>query len=245
MGNKKPTSQATRSFIHFTLETEHFETLVHFLQVGNSFIAENKEEAKANYYESVRKADEDPGFLEGNYDKLLDISYYENKISRIIYVRAIDNFTTYFKDVLAEIVIKKPEILKSKETERLDFILEHTSIEDLIKSVSEKTIERLFYKGIKDIAKYFKDRLGVDIFKNQSVEDKINILIKQRNLVVHNRGKITKEFFEEFPDKDYKLDFYLDFSFDYIIKINKMLNHFINELDIELAKKFELNEISY
>ena len=238
-------SQATQSFINFSIEIEQFETLLHFLKVGYSFIEENSELAKAKYYQSYQDTDEDSAFLKGNYEKLLDIKHYEKNLSRIIYIRAIDNFTTYFKDILAEIVIKQPKVLKSKETESLDFILDHTSLEELIKSISEKKIESLFYKGINDIAKFFQDRLGVKIFKNESIEKNINILVKQRNLVVHNRGKITKEFINEFPNMDYKEDFYLNFTFDYVIKINNMLNHYINELDFELSKKFKLEEIKY
>jgi len=37
-----------------------------------------------------------------------------------MYIKSVDNFQNYFKEILSEIVLSRPEILKSKETERLD-----------------------------------------------------------------------------------------------------------------------------
>ena len=238
-------SQATLSFINFTKELEQFDFLISFLKLGNNYISDNLPDAKKKLMEIYKKDGEDLEFFQKNSESLLQIEFYEQNLSRIIYVRAIDNFTTYFKDILAEIVLKKPEVLKSKDQERIDFILGHQTMEDLIKSISEKKIEELFYKGLKDITKFFNDRLGITLFSDKKREKEINLLVKQRNLVVHNRGKINKEIIREFPEENFLENYYLDFKFDYVIAINKILYKLINELDYKLSKKFDLYQISY
>jgi len=239
------TNKATRSFIDFTKELEQSDFLISFLKLGNNYISENFSDAKEKLKQIYRKDGEDLEFFQKNSEKLLQIGFYEQNLSRKIYVSTIDNFINYFKDILAEIVTKKPEVLKSKDQERIDFIIEHQTMEDLIKSISEKKIEELFYKGLKDIIKFFNDRLGIVIFSDKKRENEINLLVKQRNLVVHNRGKTNKEIIKEFPEEHLLEDHHFDFKFDYVIKINKILYQLINELDYKLTNKFNLNEISY
>ena len=238
-------SQATQSFLNFTKELEQFDFLISFLKLGNNYISDNLPDAKKKLMEIYKKDGEDLEFFKNNSERLLQIDFYEQNLSRIIYVRAIDNFINYFKDILAEIVLKKPEVLKSKDQERIDFIIEHQTMEDLIKSISEKKIEELFYKGLKEIIKFFNDRLGITLFSDKKREKEINLLVKQRNLVVHNRGKINKEIIREFPEEHFLENYYLDFKFDYVIGINKILYQLINELDFKLSKKFDLYQISY
>lgn len=167
--------------------------------------------------------------------------FYERHFSQMAYSRSVDNFITYFKDILAEVVTKKPQILKSKDQERLDFILSHDNMDDLLKSISEKKIEELFYKGISDIEKFFEDRLGIKIFKDEETKREINKLIKQRNLIVHNRGRISKEFTNEFPELNYTVGLYLVFQYEHISQHNLLLSNYLVELDIEIAEKFDLD----
>ena len=54
------------------------------------------------------------------------------------YARTIDNTITYFKDILGEVILTTPNILKSKETERLDYILNFNNFDELKIALSEK-----------------------------------------------------------------------------------------------------------
>ncbi|WP_330746980.1 hypothetical protein [Chryseobacterium sp. CP-77] len=120
-------------------------------------------------------------------------------LGTMMYIKIVDNFQNYFKEILSEIVKIRPEILKSKETEKLDFILSFNSREEMINAISEKKINSLFYLGINDLKKYFSKKLNVEIFKDREYE--INLIVKQRNLAVHNRSVINKEFITEFPNE--------------------------------------------
>jgi hypothetical protein len=241
--------ESTQSYKSFSDELTNLEMLMLFLLANAKHLSTNVVETKkliANIFSEAdnEAAEKTVEFMNSNHsDKYLDIFYYEKHFSGMTYVKSIDNFITYFKDILAEIVLMKPQILKSKENEKLDFILSFESMDDLIKAISEKKIEELFYKGITDIEKFFDDRLGVKIFKDEKTKNDINLLIKQRNLAVHNRGKISKEFVKDFPNNNFIANHFLDFNSSYVSDINGYLNNFIIDLEIELSEKFQLELI--
>jgi hypothetical protein len=80
--------------------------------------------------------------------------------------------------------------------ETLDFILSFNDYKSLIKAIAEKKIEMLFYQGIDGIQKFFKERIGVKLFKEKY--EQINLLVKQRNLAVHKRQNF-KRFYSTVP----------------------------------------------
>lgn len=239
----KTVKEVTDSFIVFSRELLRSDMLISYLEVGSVFIEQNKDEAKKQLtyiYDHSQNPEKARKEFHENLENFLNINYYNDHLSAMVYIQSMDNFITYFKEILSEIVVARPQILKSQDSERLDFILGYDSMEDLIDAIASKKIEELFYKGIEDIEKFFKSRLGIDIFKSVEQKDVINFLIKQRNLAVHNRRKISKEFAKQFPHPNLKVGEYLSFDFKYVSSINITLFNFIVELDKEISKKFKL-----
>lgn len=246
----KNISEATNSFLRFLGEMQQSEMLISYLEVSNKFIVENKAEARNNFfaiYDHAGNPTEIRNMLENQSDAFLNIEYYNIPLSSMIYVRSIDNFITYFKEILSEIVLVKPQILKSQESESLEFILSYDSLDELISAIATKKIEELFYKGIEEIEKFFKSRLKIDIFDTVDQKEKLNFLIKQRNLTVHNRRRISKEFAKqfskEFPELENKIGEYLNFDFLYVNRINLYLYNFLAQKDEEISNKFKLEKI--
>lgn len=241
---------ATKSLVTFCNEVENCEFLMIFLALGNFHINKNKKYAKEQIInifqdDSNKVSNQLVEFLKvSNIDHLFNNKTYERFFGQMSFARSIDNFISYFKDILSEIVLINPNILKSKEKERLDFILSFESLSDLHKAISEKKIEELFYKGIYDIEKFFVDRLGIILFKNEEDKNGINYIIKQRNLIVHNRGKISKEFIAEFPERKHTAGLYLFYTYEDISLLNLQLQNFLVDLDEEISKKFKLEVTS-
>lgn len=243
----KMITEATESFNRFRETVQRSEMLISYLEVSSKLISKNNNEAKKHLkgiYDHVHNPEMVKEILSKNLDAFLNLEYYEELLCSMIYVSAIDNLTIYFKEILSEVVSAKPQILKSQETERLDFILEYESIGDLINAISDKKIEELFYKGIEDIEKFFKSRLGIDIFKTKQAKESINRLIKQRNLTVHNRRKISKDFARQFPDLKNSVGQYLIFGFPYVSEVNLVLFNFVASMDEEISEKFKLKKVS-
>lgn len=237
------TDKATQSYINAANEFENIERILLYLKVSNNLINENliKSVNKLHLFNNDLEV---PYSLDSEKEKkFLEINYYENTLSTMMYIKTIDNFENYFKEVLSEIIRKEPRVLKSKETERLDFILSFTNYNDLVDGIAEKKIEALFYKGIEDIQDFFKEKTNVEIFKDKS--DDINLLLKQRNLAVHNRSKISKDFIQRFPNENLIENTYLNFTFDYIEKVVSALYKIINDLDYTFSEKYKLNQIQF
>ncbi len=228
-----------KAYLNAANEFEKVERLIIYLKTSNYLINRNFLIAQNKLLE-LNNLLEVPYSNNNNFDsETLDINFFEMSLGSMMYIKTVDNFQNYFKEILSEIVIARPEILKSKDTEKLDFILSFNSREDMIKAIAEKKINNLFYLGINDIKKYFSDKLNVEIFKDKEYD--INLIVKQRNLAVHNRGIINKEFIKEFPNEQDLIEgHYLKFDFTYVEKINHILYAMINEIDKTLSKKYNL-----
>lgn len=170
----------TVSLKSFLNEVHSNELLLQYISLAQDYVEENKEDAierlKELYEDETNQASKKMISLldSKESDVIFNIRTYEHYFGQMAFSRAMDNAITYFKDILGEVIIKKPQILKtSKESERLDWILEFESIDDLRRALAEKKIAELFYKGIDDIERYFKERLGVNLFEDE--EDKIEI----------------------------------------------------------------------
>lgn len=243
MDNVQKKDKASQSFIKAVTEFESIERILLYFRVSNNLVNENRIRsiAKLNVFNEKLEI---PYVLDPEQEKeFLEINYYETTLSTMMYIKTIDNFENYFKDILSEIVINDPRVLKSKETEQLDFILSFTDYQSLINAIADKKIESLFYQGIDGIQKFFRERIGVEIFEEKSAD--INLLVKQRNLAVHNRSKISKEFIRQFPGEDFVENMYLKFTFDYVQQLVPALYKIVNQLDYTFSDKFDLKQVEY
>jgi hypothetical protein len=176
---------------------------------------------------------------------LLKPETYEPFLTQMVFTRSIDNFETYLKDILSEVANKSPNILKSKDTETHEFILSFNEIKDLRQSIIDKKIEKLFFLGIKDINDFFKSRLDIDIFDEEDWGIFYELL-HQRNIIVHNRGVITRDFAKKHPKYSENIGDSLVFTFAEISELNNAISNHLVELDFKIANKYnlELNENS-
>ncbi|MHA6249480.1 hypothetical protein ACXYMU_16170 [Pontibacter sp. CAU 1760] len=236
-------NKASQSFMNAAVEFESIERILLYFKVSDNLINEDllKSIAKLKLFNTKLEA---PYELDPKLEKeFLEINYYENTLATMMYVKTVDNFENYFKEILSEIVISEPRVLKSKETEQLDFILSFDDYQSLINAIAEKKVEALFYQGIEGIQKFFKERIGVEIFEEKS--NQINLIIKQRNLAVHNRSRISKDFIKQFPKEEFIENMRLNFNFDYVGKVIPALYKIINELDYRFSEKYNLKQIEY
>jgi hypothetical protein len=238
---------ATTSYISCIRELEQSELFVVTSGISIALLGRNKERARKQlieiYGDNQNEASKElvKKLSTINIDDLFNSKVYEQSYCQMAYARAIDNLTTYFKDILAEVIIKKPKLLKSNEVEKLDFILDFSSMDSLISALSEKKVDELFYKGIDKIEEFFKLRLNIELFKSAVEKKKINRMIKNRNLIVHNRGRVNRIFLNEFPEAKLLMGQSLKFSYEDLGHLNVTIANFISHLDYEISSKFKLD----
>ena len=123
-----------------------------------------------------------------------EMNKYNYLQDRLVLSTQADNFLVYLADLLALIFRTRPETLRSSETVRLDIILQHQTMDDLISELVERRVHQLSYQGMQDVSEYVADRLGFELFTTKKALGRAIQIIEFRNLFVHNRGVANQRF---------------------------------------------------
>lgn len=163
--------------------------------------------------EIARKALEDVGEeTDADPPKLVQTALNEFRplLRETVLTRSVENFLTYVAELLAVVFTLRPETLRSNEEIRVDDVLQHDSMEALIDELAERRVDRLAYMGLGDLRRYLADRMGFELFENEEHFDVAARLVEYRNVIVHNRGVISRTFLRRQPDLGYALGDQLD-----------------------------------
>ncbi len=150
--------------------------------------------------------------LKTQAEKLKGLMGCFDVLIQLIYCGVVDNYLSYVSEVLALIFRTRPETLRSGETERLDEILTYSTMEELISALAEKRVNHLSYQGMGELSKDLSSRLGFDLFPEADDMVRAVRIIEMRNLIVHNRGIISKRFLSKTPNFPGKVGDSIDFE---------------------------------
>lgn len=103
-----------------------------------------------------------------------------------ILVRHIEDFINYLSAVLFEIFTTRPETLKSSDKVEVSKVLEHDSIESLVREIAENKVDSLSYSSFSKMSDFFEERFNIAIASKEDIES-IKEFIEIRNIFVHNR----------------------------------------------------------
>jgi len=113
---------------------------------------------------------------------------------RLMLCSAVDNFQTYLSEMLEAIFIARPETLKSSDKVEVQEVLQYASIEEFIEASAEHKVQSLTSRGFTKLCDYFADRLGVRPVLADDALVGTAEAIALRNLFVHHRGRVTRQF---------------------------------------------------
>lgn len=119
--------------------------------------------------------------------------------------RSVDNYLSYVSEVLGLVFHTRPETLRSREQVRLDFVLQHSSMDDLVEALAERRVERLSYQGMDALAKDVEETLGFSLFPSSTDLGTAVKAVETRNLIVHNRAVANRRYLSRMPDAAVKL----------------------------------------
>jgi len=125
---------------------------------------------------------------------------HKRRYFEMLLCREVDNYLVYISELLADIFRAKPETLRSGEMVRLDTVLRHGTMKDLINELADRRVHELSYSGLKDLSVYFKEKLGLSLFQGESDEQHAVQIIEQRNLIVHARSVVNPLFLRKIPN---------------------------------------------
>jgi hypothetical protein len=138
--------------------------------------------AKPEDVESLQKSANDPDAA------LRQLMRSSSVQSRNLTNATVNGLQHYFSEVVQAAALKRPEILRSSETLRVDEILRFNRYKDLVTFLIDKKINELSYGGIKGIETYFRDRLGIEMFATDRSRALLTTFVEIRNINVHTEA---------------------------------------------------------
>ena len=178
--------------------------------------------------------------IAGAREFLLELDSHQELIHEVVLTRVVDNFLCFITDFLALTYKAKPEMLKSSEQERLDFIFQHSDMDELRTAVAEKRVERLAYLGLRELADYIKGHMGFDLFPVPADLEKASLIVEFRNVIVHNRGHISAASARRFPSLKTQIGCRVKIPYDQLRELRQFLENAVLDIDIRAICKFSL-----
>lgn len=161
-------------------------------------------------------------------------------IAEMLLTTIVDNFLAYISELMALVFRHRPETLRSSETVRLDFVLQHGAMEDLIAAIADKRVSDLSYRGMRDLADELAERLGFILYVDQDDLKRAIRLIEIRNLIVHNRGLVNRLFLSRIPDYPAALGKQIELDGPMVVGAIGFLAQSVTDIDTRASAKFAL-----
>ncbi len=160
----------------------------------------------------------------------------------MVFCRIIDNFEVYLSDAVREVMNAQPNMLRSNEQVRVDYVLQFTTMDELLTNLIEKKVNELAYLGFEKLEGWFKERMGMAIATSKSERETIVELIETRNLVVHNRAKVNDKYLRNVSNSTLKLGELRTLDAAYLVSCHELLVMIVLSLDARLGNKFFVSE---
>jgi hypothetical protein len=148
----------------------------------------------------------------------------------ILLVRHIENYLNYLASLLFEIFTKRPETLRSSEKVTVEEILQHSTINAIVRSMAENKVVQLSYLSFKDLANFFQERFSLTL-ANESETKTLIDAIETRNISVHNRCIVNHHYIDKTGDTTIPAGHQKKLTDDYLDKIVITLNQVTRKLD--------------
>jgi hypothetical protein len=165
---------------------------------------------------------------------------YQDLLCEMLITRSIDNYLTYVAELLALVFRTRPEALRSREQVRLDFVLQHQSMGDLLEALTERRVERLSRSGLSELNTGLASDLGFALFDDQEDLIRASKYVELRNLIVHNRGIVNRRLLGRFPETKRGLGERIEVTLDQLQDATTLFNAAAHRADVVAAKKWEI-----
>jgi hypothetical protein len=147
------------------------------------------------------------------------------------------SYLAYLSELLGLVFKTTPETLRSSDQVRLDEVLRHTSMGELISFLAERRVERLAYLGMADLAADLSDKLSFALFERPDDLQNAVRINAMRNLIVHGRAIVNARFVEQLPEYAGEQGELLVLDVDDVFRDIDFLSRMVYETDGRAAGK--------
>jgi hypothetical protein len=161
-----------------------------------------------------------------------------------ILVRHVENYINYISSVLFEIFIARPETLKSSDKVEVSKILEHDSIDSLVREIALMKVDSLSYSSFSKLADFFNERFKIPLATPEEIA-LIHEFIEIRNISVHNRCFINSRFISRMGIDSSYLGKKKDLYGQDIDKLTPLLIEAVKVTDISIRRKLKVKGVRF
>ncbi|KKK94129.1 hypothetical protein LCGC14_2685950 [marine sediment metagenome] len=143
----------------------------------------------------------------------------DDQLFKMIIVSCLSIFEAFNKDFFKILYSLRPENLKRKAKVDLNFeeLIEFSSMEVLFEELAMREVDQFGRLSIDQIAKELEKKHKINLTKDFKKWKPLRENYYRRNIIVHNRGKMSKDYIEKFEDNQVNnIGKELDLSFDYV-----------------------------
>lgn len=182
---------------------------------------------------------------ERSVKKLNDFGYVNSKN---LTLTTVDAFLWFVSATIQCAMKKRPEMVKSGESIRIEDIFEFGNKRELINYLIDKKVNSLSYGGMSKIEKFITDSMGITMFPDDDARQLMQIFVEVRNIHVHNRGFVNRVFLSRATQHE-RFQFvegkraHLDF--DELVGLTRVCVQTAIDLDTKICKKFSIERKRY
>jgi hypothetical protein len=227
----------------------YYQELVTFLVFLSNLVASSDEELSARqlwrtaqssgHPGAARRADEVVASVVDRGKAKRGFRPYLRLVSEMTLTRSTDNFLAYVSELLGLIFVTRPQTLRSSEKVEVEEVLQCSTMDELIRSLAEQKVDRLAYKGMRDLAADLSSRHHFRLFETDSDLSRAAYIIECRNSVVHNRGVVNKTFIRRTGSK-LRVGSPAPLSVNDVIESAQFLTASALDIDVRATSKFSL-----
>lgn len=164
------------------------------------------------------------------------------QISANMTTTTVNAFQRYFSELIQCVAIKKPDILRSSQTIRIEEVLNFTRHRDIVTYLIDRKVNEISYGGLREMEAHFKDRLGVDMFDAESSRAMMTLFVECRNTIVHNGGIVDDYFLRKAGPEGslFKKGQQCHLNFDRFNQLSANAIRISLAIDAAVSKKFRL-----
>ncbi|MFU8865584.1 MAG: hypothetical protein ACNA7O_16850 [Rhodobacterales bacterium] len=222
----------------FTLNLAHNADKV-VLTTSKALIVFEKDEQKRQEYQST---------IDNPDRTVKKLNGFAALNSRNLTVTTVDAFLWFISATIQSAMKKRPEMVKSGETIKIEDVFEFKNKRELIDYLIDRKVNSLSYGGMSKIEKFILDSMGVTMFTNDDDRALMQTFVEVRNIHVHNRGMVNRIFLGRVAQQS-RFDFSegkrAQLNFDELVALTRVCVQTTLELDAKICEKFGIKRKRY
>jgi hypothetical protein len=207
--------------------------------VASEALTSSNDKRDLERYEEVLK-NPNPAFDE--------IKKFSSLQSRNLVLGASNAFLIYYSEIIQSAILKRPEILKSKQTIRWDELLGFTRFDEVVRYLIDKKVNELSYAGLSQMEEFMFERLGMAGTITEDQRNLTAIFVEIRNIYTHNRGVVNGIFLARIKNHmgfNFREGKYFHVDFDHFSNMGLNCLEVAYAIDHAVATKYGLKRKRY